>query len=419
MAWEFAAPLPHSATVPTRNMTSDDDNRLLTVNSQSVYSDADGNLTNAPLTNSTFVSYAYDARNRLFNAGGVTNAYDTMNNRIGQINGTNTTIFVVNPNAKLPQVLMRIKNGVTNYYIYGPGLLYQVTETATATNTLTYHYDFRGSTIALSADNGLVTDRIEYSAYGLTTYRAGTNDTPFLFNGRYGVMTDPNGLLYMQARYYNPYLCRFLNPDPTGFKGGLNMFAAFNGNPVSYLDPFGLNAGTTGDSTWTWFGNGLNNTVSGIGQSMGLGLYDAFTGQWSQSQWDQIYNTMYSTATPDNPAATPYIETAFGVSGGAATLAGGVGLWGAAGLPTMSVAVGEGVPFHVAYGVGDVWVNAVGSSFGNMTVSTVFASETAAGSYFTVTGVPILFPTAVTATGLPAWTCITAAGTAFLRGWGY
>ena len=51
-----------------------------------------------------------------------------------------------------------------------------------------------------------VTDRIEYSAYGLTTHRKGTTDTPFLFNGRYGVQTDINGLLYMRARYYNPYL---------------------------------------------------------------------------------------------------------------------------------------------------------------------------------------------------------------------
>ena len=69
--------------------------------------------------------------------------------------------------------------------------------------------------------------------------RGGTNDTPFLYNGRYGVMTDPNGLLYMRARYYNPYLCRFINPDPAGFAGGLNFYAYANGNPVSYLDPFG------------------------------------------------------------------------------------------------------------------------------------------------------------------------------------
>jgi RHS repeat-associated protein len=264
MAWEFAAPLPHPTIVPTRTMTYDDDNRLATLNGSSVTSDLDGNLTSAPLTNSTFFSYAYDARNRLLNAGGVTNTYDAINNRIGQTFGTNTTTFVVNPNAKLPQVLVRIKNGMTNYYIYGVGLLYQITETATATNTLTYHYDYRGSTVALSSDNGIVTDRIEYSAYGLTTYRVGISDTPFLFNGRYGVQTDPNGLLYMRARYYNPYLCRFVSADPSGFAGGLNHYAYANGNPISLLDPFGLNAAATGDTFFTW----TPNTVSPEQQAM-------------------------------------------------------------------------------------------------------------------------------------------------------
>ncbi len=249
MAWEFAAPLPHTNTPPLRSMTYDSDNRLATFNSQNVYCDSNGNLTNAPLVTNSFATYAYDARNRLLNAGGVTNFYDAINNRIAQTSGTNGTILVVNPNATLPQVLMRIKNGITNYYIYGAGLMYQVTETATASNTLTYHYDYRGSTIALSGDNGVPTDRVEYSLYGLTTYRAGTNDTPFLFNGQYGVQTDTNGLLYMRSRYYNPYLCRFINPDPSGFAGGLNLYAYAKGNPVSYADPFGL--GALGESALT------------------------------------------------------------------------------------------------------------------------------------------------------------------------
>ena len=260
MAWEFAAPLPHSATVPTRTMNYDADNRLSTVNGTSVANDNNGNLTSGPLTNGTFTPFTYDARNRLTNVSGVTIVYDALNNRIGQMSGTNTTAYVINPNAKLPQVLMRIKNGVTNYYIYGSGLLYQITEKATGTNTLTYHYDYRGSTIALSADNGLVTDRIEYSAYGLTTCRAGTSDTPFLFNGRFGVQSDPNGLLYMRARYYSPYLCRFVNPDPSGFSAGMNFFAYANGNPTSLLDPFGLNAGTTGDTSFNWTGTLDNST---------------------------------------------------------------------------------------------------------------------------------------------------------------
>jgi len=274
MQWEFAAPLPHAVTVPTRTMTYDDDNRLATVNGSPVTSDLDGNLTYAPLTNGVSATQTFDARNRLISVGGTsstsptTNAYDALNNRVGQTYGTNITIFVVNPNANLPQVLMRIKNGVTNYYVYGAGLLYQVTETASGTNTLTYHYDYRGSTIALSDNNGNVTDRIEYSLYGLMTYRAGTNDTPFLFNGKYGVQSDGNGLLYMRARYYSPYLCRFLSADPSGFTGGLNFYAAFNGNPGSYTDPTGL--GAMGDNqTISWL-TGSSATPANLSDPFGL-----------------------------------------------------------------------------------------------------------------------------------------------------
>ena len=133
-----------------------------------------------------------------------------------------------------------MRSRVTNYYAYGLSLLYETLETAIITNTLICHYDYRGSTVALTDQIGNVTDRFEYSAYGTLTYRSGNTDTPFLFNGRYGVQTDPNGLLYMRARYYNPYICRFINPDPIGFSGGLNWYAYADGNPVNYLDPFGL-----------------------------------------------------------------------------------------------------------------------------------------------------------------------------------
>ena len=135
---------------------------------------------------------------------------------------------------------MRIRPGVTNYYVYGLGLLYEVTETATNSYLRYYHYDYRGSTVALTDHESRVTDRYEYSVYGTLTYRSGNTDTPFLFNGRFGVQTDPNGLLYMRARYYNPYICRFINPDPIGFSGGLNWYAYADGNPVNYLDPYGL-----------------------------------------------------------------------------------------------------------------------------------------------------------------------------------
>ena len=120
MAWEFAAPQPHATMVPTRTDADfyDADNRLKTVDGNNVVMDDDGNLNSGPLTNDTFATYVYDARNRLINAGGVTNVYDSSGNRIALNYGTNRTLFVVNPNAALPEVLMRIKNGVTQYLLH-------------------------------------------------------------------------------------------------------------------------------------------------------------------------------------------------------------------------------------------------------------------------------------------------------------
>ena len=41
-------------------------------------------------------------------------------------------------------------------------------------------------------------------------------------------------------RYYDAALGRFLNPDPIGFAGGLNLYAYCFGNPVGLVDPSGL-----------------------------------------------------------------------------------------------------------------------------------------------------------------------------------
>jgi RHS repeat-associated protein len=109
-----------------------------------------------------------------------------------------------------------------------------------ADKTSTYHFDQVGSTAALTAQDGsTVTDRFEYSPYGVLTHRTGDTDTPFQYNGRYGVMTDDNGLLHMRAVTTTPAFGRFINQDPIGFDGGLNWYAYANNSPLLYVDPDG------------------------------------------------------------------------------------------------------------------------------------------------------------------------------------
>ncbi|PTY01378.1 RHS repeat-associated core domain-containing protein [Opitutus sp. ER46] len=192
-------------------------------------------MTTGPSPSGAMKTYSYDARNRLTSFDGSGYTYNPDGLRTA-VTGTGAASFLVDPNAALSRVLRRTKGGVTTYYVYGHGLLYQ--ESGGVTRT--YHGNQVGSTLVLTDDSQNVTDRIGYAPYGTITERTGSTDTPFLFNGEYGVMTDTNGLICMRARYYNPRLMRFLNADPIGFGGGLNWYASFDNNPVSKTDPLGL-----------------------------------------------------------------------------------------------------------------------------------------------------------------------------------
>ena len=81
-------------------------------------------------------------------------------------------------------------------------------------------------------------------SYGKLTDRTGKSKVIFGYNGRYGVVTDANGLIYMRARYYSPWIKRFINADVVAGAISnavtLNRFAYANGNPVSSENPFGL-----------------------------------------------------------------------------------------------------------------------------------------------------------------------------------
>jgi RHS repeat-associated protein len=254
----FRAPLVNSGWQhPSFSGTYDDDNRLATINGQSVTHDADGNMTYGPIRqDSGHLNLTYNSRNQLTHADGIVYTYDAEGRRVTLTDAGGTTRDVIDPNGSLSRLLVRHNADTTKtYYVYGLGLLYEVDE---AENTKTYHFDQVGSTIARSDDTGKVIGRAEYSAYGITFWKQGDMATPFLYNGQWGVTTESNGLLHMRARYYSPYLMRFLNADPIGFSGGLNWFAYADGNPISLNDPFGL---------WSWSQTwGVVKAIGGVAE---------------------------------------------------------------------------------------------------------------------------------------------------------
>jgi len=189
---------------PNSSFEYDRNNRLTSFNGNAVTYDLDGNM----LTNGT-LTCTYDSANRLVSAGGHTYTYNAEDVRIRNLCEEEDTTYTYNTNAKLSMLLMKTTNGVVTKYVYGQGLIGEETN-----NTFkTYHFDSRGSTVAITDGNGNITDTFEYDTYGKMIFRTGTSKVIFGYNGRDGVVTEDNGLIYMRARYYSPEMRRFINAD--------------------------------------------------------------------------------------------------------------------------------------------------------------------------------------------------------------
>nr|WP_236587748.1 RHS repeat-associated core domain-containing protein [Tumebacillus amylolyticus] len=258
-------------------MTYTSDNRLVTFNGLPVNYDADGNLLTVPM-NGMLQDFQYDARNRLISAGGYTYTYNAENIRTAVSGNGKTTNFVVNPQSLYSQVLMETdeQGNIISRYVYGLGL---VGREAVDGSYSVYHYDRRGSTTSLTDASGELTDTYMYGPYGELMDHQGTTENHFLYNGRYGVVTDPNGLYYMRARYYSPEIKRFVNRDVVNGNvvdgQSMNHFAFVNGNPITGVDPFGLSRDGD-DSTLSKAGDTVLDFIPWVGTIKGF--QQAFNG---------------------------------------------------------------------------------------------------------------------------------------------
>ena len=89
----------------------------------------------------------------------------------------------------------------------------------------------------------------EYLPYGQRAFMAGDDAREvalktFGFIGR--ERDDATGLHHIGQRYYASWLCRWISPDPAGDEDGPNLYIYAQCNPVTYLDPTGLQ--TTGSN---------------------------------------------------------------------------------------------------------------------------------------------------------------------------
>jgi len=437
--------------------------------------DASGDMTNDGGMN----VYGYDQFNKLaWTAGSGTPTcgtsgkcitYDAFGRMVEKSSGSTWTEIWY---TQVPGSMVNMSGTVANYgYWPSPG---RGTFLATG-NNLFMHQDWLGNDRIVSNIGGhtVAADRA-YAPYGeqYSTF-GGTNPIYGMFAGLTGDF-DTGVLFDTPNRELAQYQGRWLSPDPAGV--GWNQYA-YPVNPNSNVDPSGLadsgNSGCEGNTICQEFdpasdyGFGFNvsddNSVSSnpgndtatknvtlevitptfiLGPNVmpfALAAYDYYrtVGETNSSlAWDidsnfhvvpgirlpngdvaassmaqQVFQgnrRLWNNANGTMKAVTALYAAGFTVVGGGAVVGG---------LPTMEIAVGAGEPFHVAYGVGGTWLNAVGNTLGNMTVSSFMASETAATAWFTVS-VPILNEGAVLATqGCPAFSCATAALSALGQGW--
>ena len=193
---------------------------------------------NGNLTNDGSRTYTWDTRNRLSGiTGGATAAfkYDGTNRRYEKTVAGVATGFLydgLNPAHELTGTTTAVKASLMT----GSGLdqFFARIDTAGTSSMIT---DGLGSTIALAGANGAVATQYTYEPYGKTTQIGAASENAFQYTGR---ENDVTGLYYYRARYYDPDKSRFLSEDPIGLAGGANVYAYVGGNPISYVDPLGL-----------------------------------------------------------------------------------------------------------------------------------------------------------------------------------
>lgn len=108
----------------------------------------------------------------------------------------------------------------------------------------THHYyytDPQGNVLAKADAQGNIVATYDYTPYGSSVAILGSPPNGL---GYAGHVNDPDtGLIYMQARYYDPARGGFLSVDPMTPTAGnafdFNRYTYVNNNPINHIDPTG------------------------------------------------------------------------------------------------------------------------------------------------------------------------------------
>lgn len=145
------------------------------------------------------------------------------------------------------------------------------------------HHDALGSIVASTDTAGQLKSETIYDAFGNISSQSGQSANKFGYTGHQ--MDKESGLIYFQARYYDPQTGRFLTQDP--YEGDWNTPLSLHhylyayGNPTVYVDRDGHSATVAG---------GIGGFFWGFGQMAGGMINDLKNGESrSTSQYFGIW----------------------------------------------------------------------------------------------------------------------------------
>lgn len=209
-------------------------NRILSKNGVNFTWDNNGNL----LSDGNY-TYTYDPANRLVGYSGQSlNAafgYNGFGDRLQQTINSQAINYTLDINTGLPNVLA----DNNRIYTYGIGNLSQ----ANATGTDYFLGDALGSTRQLVNGSSEVGLAESYDPFGNPADMVGSDSSIIGYTGQ---QSDPSGLIYLRARYYDPLAGRFLTHD--SFPGYSDLPQTQNpyvyglNNPILYTDPSGYSS---------------------------------------------------------------------------------------------------------------------------------------------------------------------------------
>jgi RHS repeat-associated protein len=250
----------------------------------------------------------YDANGNLLSGRGRTYVWDGENRPVGiTANGANV-MFIYGPDGARLKKIKRMPAPTpdqTTLYLgsdieiapdgtwskYGTGDTKRVGKVGVGAGpvTQTLHTDQLGS-VRLNADAaGVTVQSATYTPYGARVQSTTAREELGYIGERHDAET---GLLFLNARYYDPVVGRFISPDtfdPTRPGVGVNRYAYAGNNPINNADPGGneyvINIpGVSVDSDVG--GGGCYSCAYGGGSNGGYGGYGSGGSSYSGTDWD-------------------------------------------------------------------------------------------------------------------------------------